>query len=66
MRKIIEQSWFSNLHPVASFTKELNQRLAKRPLVCNGRLANHVLTSLVKETTDDTWSQVLPDLAKWC
>ena len=26
--------------PVASFTKEVNPRLAKRPLVFNGRLAN--------------------------
>ena len=37
--------------PVASFTKEVSSRLAKRPLVCNGRLANHGLTSLVKEAT---------------
>ena len=37
--------------PVASFTKEVNQRLAKRPLINNGRLANHRLTSLVKEST---------------
>ena len=35
-------------HPVASFTKEVNSRLAKRPLVFNGRLANRGLTSLVK------------------
>ena len=35
--------------PVASFTKEVNQRLAKRPLKTNGHLANRVLTSLVKE-----------------
>ena len=34
---------------VASFTKEVSLRLAKRQLVFNGRLANHELTSLVKE-----------------
>ena len=39
--------------PVASFTKEVNSRLAKRPLVFNGRLANLELTSLVKEATGD-------------
>ena len=33
------------------FTKEVNPRLAKRPLVFNGRLANQGLTSLVKEAT---------------
>ena len=38
---------------VASFTKEVEQRLAKRPLVFNGRLANRGLTSfLVKEATE--------------
>ena len=36
---------------VASFTKEVNPRLAKRPLKTNGRLANRWLTSLVKEAT---------------
>ena len=36
---------------VASFTKEVNSILAKRPLVFNGRLANRGLTSLVKEAT---------------
>ena len=36
--------------PAASFTKEVNSRLAKRPLVFNGRLANRGVTSLVKET----------------
>ena len=36
---------------VASFTQEVNPRLAKRPLVFNGRLANRGLTSLVKEAT---------------
>ena len=37
--------------PVASFTKEVSSIFAKRPLVFNGRLANHGLTSLVKEAT---------------
>ena len=37
--------------PVVSFTKEVNPRLDKRPLVFNGRLVNRGLTSLVKETT---------------
>ena len=32
--------------PVASLTKEINQRLAKRPLFFNGRLANRGLTEL--------------------
>ena len=36
---------------VASFTQEVNPRLAKRPLKTNGRLANLGLTSLVKEAT---------------
>ena len=31
----------------------VNSRLAKRPLVFNGRLANRGLTSLVKEATGD-------------
>ena len=35
--------------PAASFTKEVNLWLAKRPLETNGRLANRGLTSLVKE-----------------
>ena len=37
--------------PVASFTKQVNPWLAKRPLKTNGRLANQGLTSLVKEAT---------------
>ena len=46
--------------PVASFTKEVNQRLAKRPLKTNGRLANRGLTSLVKEATGGlTWSYLM-------
>ena len=46
--------WFGHWNcwrPVASFTKEVNPRLAKRPLKTNGRLANRGLTSLVKEAT---------------
>ena len=39
---------------VASFTKEVNSRLAKCPLKTNGHLANHELTSLVKEATGVT------------
>ena len=39
--------------PVASFAKEVNLRLAKRPLVFNGRLANRGLTSFVKKATGD-------------
>ena len=38
---------------VASFTSEVNPRLAKRPLKLNGRLANRELTSLVKKATGD-------------
>ena len=41
--------------PVASFTKEVNLRLAKRPLVFNGRVANHSSTSLAKDTTVCGW-----------
>ena len=37
---------------VASFTEDVNPRLAKRTLKTNGRLANRWLTSLVKEATD--------------
>ena len=43
-------SW-SGVLAVASFTKEVNPILAKRPLVFNGRLANRGLISLVKEST---------------
>ena len=38
---------------MASFTKEIDSRLAKRSLVFNGGLANRGLTSLVKETAGD-------------
>ena len=55
----------SNKPPAASFTKEINSRLAKRPLVFNGRLANRGLISLVKEATDFSfpkrWSNRMPN-----
>ena len=41
----------SRSQTVASFTKEVNPRLAKGPLVFNGRLTNRWLTSLDKEAT---------------
>ena len=41
----------SGMTPVASFTKEVNQWLAKCPLVFNVHLANRGLTSFVKEAT---------------
>ena len=47
--------------PVASFTEEVNPRLAKSPLVFNGRLANRGLTSLVKEATGGTGSGNIPE-----
>ena len=42
--------------PVASFTKEVNPWLAKRPLIFNGRLAHRELTSRIKEATVN-WQQ---------
>ena len=39
------------VNPVASFTKEVNTRLSKHPLIFNGYLANRKLTSLVNEAT---------------
>ena len=48
--------------PVVSFTKEVNPRLAKCPLKTNGHLANHGLTSLVKEVT----GRVLRVLSQYC
>ena len=45
--------------PVDSFTKEINPRLAKRPLETNGRLANVVLTSLLKEATSRVWYNII-------
>ena len=44
------------LQTVASCIKDINSRLAKRPLVFNGRLANLVFTTLVKEATGDKTS----------
>ena len=54
--------------PVASFTKEVNQRLAKRPLRTNGHLANRWLTSLVKEASGDlTYEKsTLVQVMAWC
>ena len=56
--KWVSGSWLQGTYagycghsPVASFAKEVNPRLAKRPLRTNGRLANRGLTSLVKEAT---------------
>ena len=49
--------------PVASCTKEVNSRLAKRPLVFNGRLANRGLTSLVNRpqlVNEKKWSSTCP------
>ena len=43
--------WGGNKMPLASFTKEVNPLLAKRPLVFNGRLANLGSTSFVKGAT---------------
>ena len=47
----IQHTMVNSLAPVASFTKEVNPRLAKRPLVFNGCIVNRGLTSLVKEAT---------------
>ena len=44
-------SCFCDYCPVGYFTKEVNPRLAKRPLDFNGCLVNHGLISLVKEAT---------------
>ena len=52
--EIFDPSYISSLSPwtpVTSFTKEVNPRLAKRPLNTNGRLANRWLTYSVKEAT---------------
>ena len=53
---------------VASFTKKVNQWLAKRPLRTNGHLANRWLTSLVKEATGDlTYEKsTLVQVMAWC
>ena len=42
---------------MASFTKEINSRITKHPLVFNGRLANHGLTSSVKRPPEDNQLQ---------
>ena len=44
---------------VASFTKEVNRRFAKRPLKSIGRFANLEFTSLVKAATGDKLSPKL-------
>ena len=51
--------WSLHQTPVASFTKEVTLRLAKRPLKINGRLANRELTSLVKEATGNHFTDIL-------
>ena len=52
--------------PEASFTKEINPRLAKRPFKTNGRKANHGLASLVKEATGNTaYSIAVQFMAKY-
>ena len=43
---------------MAFFTMEVDSRLAKRPLVFNGRLGNHALTSFVKDATEDRFNIV--------
>ena len=50
---------------VASFTKEVNPRLAKRPLKTNGRLANRGLTFLVKEATGGRFIFLQLTLLMW-
>ena len=52
--------------PVAPFTKEVNSRIAKRPLKTNGRLANLEFTSLVKRGHKHALQiQVLNDRLYW-
>ena len=48
---IVMQKLLSKWTPVASFTKEVNLRLPKRPLKTSWHLANRGLTSFVKEAT---------------
>ena len=53
LKKNIWRGDYTIVHTlVAFFTKEVNPRLAKRPLVFNGRLVNRGLTFLIKEATD--------------
>ena len=47
---------------VASFTKEVNPRLAKRPLKINGCQANLKLTSFVKQATGNNQHFPIPYL----
>ena len=54
---------------MASFTKEANPRLAKRPFIFNGRLANHAnrgLTSLVKEAIERPSMDHMHYKILWC
>ena len=57
---------YGNPPAVASFTKEVNPRLVKRPLVFNGRLANRGLISLVKEATVCGPNPIHPSTVKRC
>ena len=52
-RNVVKQSLcsYTSGPEVASFSKEVNSSLSKRPLVFNGHLAKHGLTSFVKEAT---------------
>ena len=51
--------------PTGSFTKEVNLRLAKCPLVSNGHLANLKLTSLVKGATEDMYTLLTTNTIIW-
>ena len=52
-------SRYDDMYPVASFAKEANPRLAKRPLIFDGCLANCGLTSLINSLwpSDAIWRQ---------
>ena len=55
---LVEKDWYQKtqgwVHARGLFYfKEVNSWLAKHPLIFNGRLANHGLTSLVKEAPGD-------------
>ena len=52
--------------PVASFTKKVNSRLATRPLIFNGHLANRGLTSLAKEATGVVLQTLWLVEKTWC
>ena len=49
--RFLVRHWVIHETALASFTKEDNPRLAKRPSKINGRLTNLELTSLVKDGT---------------